>query len=88
MGGAKIHSRGIDEEGNSANCVEVEQIVINQKKKDNVHKSLLSSFVQMRGSIPVFWQQQGSKITESRSLESSTDAFMRHLESVFNDYEC
>lgn len=40
----------------------------------------------MRGSIPVFWQQVGSKITESRSLESSNDGFMKHLNRILEDY--
>lgn len=54
--------RGIDEEGNVANNVETEQCVI---VKDIVLQKILaclsitqiSSFVQTRGSIPLFWTQ-------------------------------
>ena len=48
--GARYHSRGIDEEGNVSNFVETEQLVI--------CNGLSCSYVQIRGSIPLFWQQQ------------------------------
>jgi phosphatidylinositol 4-phosphatase len=48
--GARYHSRGIDEEGNVSNFVETEQVVI--------CNGLTYSYVQLRGSIPLFWQQQ------------------------------
>ena len=58
MGGAKIHTRGIDEEGYAANTVELEQLVFHDKlqKENNKLKLIITSYVQMRGSIPVFWQ--------------------------------
>ncbi len=50
--------RGIDPEGNVANNVETEQILIiwedDGKPKD------IFSFVEVRGSIPVFWQQKAN----------------------------
>jgi hypothetical protein len=48
--GTRYHMRGIDEEGNVANNVETEQLVI-------AAKGGVYSFVQTRGSIPVFWDQ-------------------------------
>jgi hypothetical protein len=42
---------GLDENGNVANFVETEQIVF--------YKSICCSFVQIRGSVPTFWEQQG-----------------------------
>ena len=45
MGGTKNHARGLDEDGNSGNCVESEQIVMRHVHKDNMHRLYLSSFV-------------------------------------------
>lgn len=45
----RYNMRGIDDDGNVANFVETEQIV-------TVDKYVLS-FVQIRGSVPVFWEQ-------------------------------
>ncbi|XP_063975087.1 phosphatidylinositol-3-phosphatase SAC1 [Diachasmimorpha longicaudata] len=47
--GTRLFSRGIDTNGNVSNYVETEQIIeVNGDR---------SSFVQIRGSIPLFWQQ-------------------------------
>lgn len=48
--GTRYHSRGVDRNGNVSNFVETEQIVA---LDNNV-----TSFVQVRGSVPVFWNQQ------------------------------
>lgn len=47
--GCRFHSRGIDQEGNVSNFVESEQILVVDEN--------LCSFVQIRGSIPLFWRQ-------------------------------
>lgn len=47
--GTRLHRRGIDKDGNVANFVETEQIV--EYQGDH------ASFVQIRGSIPLFWHQ-------------------------------
>lgn len=47
--GTRLFSRGIDANGNVSNYVETEQLV--EANGDR------SSFVQTRGSIPLFWQQ-------------------------------
>lgn len=44
--------RGVDKEGNVANAVETEQIII--------HNGVATSLVQTRGSIPLFWKQTPS----------------------------
>ena len=41
--------RGLDDDGHVANCVETEQMLIMD--------SLCTSFVQIRGSVPLFWEQ-------------------------------
>lgn len=47
--GTRFFTRGIDKDGNVANFVETEQIVEYQGDK--------ASFVQIRGSIPLYWSQ-------------------------------
>ena len=48
MAGTRYLSRGLDDDGNVANFVETEQLLI---YRDQVY-----SFVQIRGSVPLFWQ--------------------------------
>jgi hypothetical protein len=48
-------------QGSVANEVETEQIVYDTSVTD-LHKSKIASFVQMRGSIPVYWSQDISKM--------------------------
>lgn len=50
--GTRYLRRGVDDNGKVANYVESEQIV--------VYKNHMFSFVQVRGSIPVFWSQSNS----------------------------
>ncbi|KAK6353008.1 hypothetical protein TWF696_004999 [Orbilia brochopaga] len=49
--GLRYLRRGVDESGNVANCVETEQLL------SDIDKNAEYSFVQMRGSIPIFFQQ-------------------------------
>lgn len=86
MGGTRFNARGIDEEGNTANCVEVEQLVLRHVPKDTHDRVYTYSFSQIRGSVPFFWHQENGKIEIHRSLESSTDAFKRHCEALMQDY--
>jgi len=62
--GTRYNARGIDDEGFVANFCESEQIVI-------FKKSCLS-FVQIRGSVPVFFEQKGiaayTRITRSYEM--------------------
>lgn len=51
--GTRYKRRGVDEGGKCANYVETEQIVS--------HDHHQVSFVQVRGSVPVFWSQPGYK---------------------------
>lgn len=50
--------RGVNEEGRVANDVETEQIVY----EDMLGSWQISSVVQNRGSIPLFWSQETSKL--------------------------
>ncbi|KAF3920006.1 Synaptojanin-1 [Orbilia brochopaga] len=49
--GLRYLRRGVNESGNVANCVETEQLL------SDIDKNAEYSFVQMRGSIPIFFQQ-------------------------------
>jgi hypothetical protein len=54
--GVRYLRRGLDHEGNVANFVETEQIVYDPNKSFD-DKPVFSSFVIIRGSIPIFWTQ-------------------------------
>lgn len=49
--GTRFNARGIDDRAAVANFVESEQIV--------KHGSFVSSYVIIRGSVPIFWEQKG-----------------------------
>jgi phosphatidylinositol 4-phosphatase len=51
--GTRYNRRGVDENGKVANYVETEQIIS--------YLDHQVSFVQVRGSVPVFWSQPGIK---------------------------
>lgn len=70
--GTRFNVRGVNDEGHVANFVETEQVLFCD---DSV-----TSFVQIRGLVPVFWDQTGiqtgtNKIRLSRSFECSQPAF-------------
>ena len=52
--GVKFFKRGVDENGNTANYVETEQIIVT-KGENNTYN--VYTYSQIRGSIPIFWSQ-------------------------------
>lgn len=79
--GTRFNSRGIDDDGNVANFVESETVFW--------HPSGLSfSYVQVRGSVPIFWEQttgllpNQQKIQITRSPEATQAAFDKHFEHL------
>ena len=80
MAGTRYLARGLDDGGNVANFVETELIL--------AHKDTLYSFVQIRGSVPLYWQQKGiqASVTVKRDLEYTAQAFDKHLNDMVNDY--
>ena len=66
----------MDDEGNVANFVESEQITY--------YNGYCCSNLQIRGSVPSFWQQTGltavAKIT--RNFDLTNHAFLKHVENV------
>lgn len=51
----------MNDRGHVANDVETEQIVLDEEAGSC--KGKMSSVVQMRGSIPLFWSQEASKFS-------------------------
>jgi len=81
--GTRFYVRGTNDDGHVANFVETEQLIV----LDN----MTASYVQTRGSVPVFWEQPGlqvgsHKVKLSRGFEASSPAFDRHLTSLKNQY--
>ncbi|KWU46417.1 DNase I-like protein [Rhodotorula sp. JG-1b] len=81
--GTRFNVRGVDDDGSVANFVETETIL---RTRD-----LCFSYVQTRGSVPLFWEEGGSqpfnqKITITRPIEASLPAFLRHCEDLLEHY--
>ena len=83
--GTRFNSRGIDDDGNVANFVETETIFYHPS-------SLCFSYAQIRGSVPIFWEQSTGllpgqqKIHIARSPEATQPAFDKHFESLEAKY--
>ncbi|KAJ5157574.1 Inositol-1-4-5-trisphosphate 5-phosphatase 1 [Penicillium canariense] len=79
--GTRFNSRGIDDDGNVANFVETEVILW-------VSPGIAFSYVQVRGSVPIFWEQTPGlipgqqKIEVTRSSEATQHAFNQHFETL------
>ena len=54
-----ISKRGVSEQGKVANDVEHEQILHDESTSGS--SGCFSSFIQVRGSVPVFWVQVGGR---------------------------
>ncbi|XP_074982934.1 synaptojanin-2 isoform X2 [Caretta caretta] len=70
--GARFHIRGVSDDGHVSNFVETEQTIY---LDDDI-----SSFVQIRGSVPLFWEQPGLQVGShhlrlNRGLEANAPAF-------------
>ncbi|CAI7635984.1 unnamed protein product [Penicillium glandicola] len=79
--GTRFNSRGIDDDGNVANFVETETILW-------VSPGIVFSYAQVRGSVPIFWEQAPGlipgqqKIEVTRSSDATQHAFNKHFESL------
>lgn len=80
--GTRYNIRGIDTDGQIANFVETEQIV--------EYGNSRCSYVQTRGSVPVFWSQAPDLSYKPKPLISATkdhlDAFHRHFSTQLYHY--
>lgn len=83
--GTRFNSRGIDDDGHVANFVETETIFYSPG-------GTLFSYVQVRGSVPLFWEQAADllpgrqKISVTRSPEGTQPAFNKHFEDLEHIY--
>ncbi|ETL35557.1 hypothetical protein L916_12328 [Phytophthora nicotianae] len=82
--GMRFTMRGIDDDGNVANFVETEQICLFEDGKQ-------TSFVQIRGSIPVFWSspvtmKYAPKVYQAGDVERDVAAFQKHAYELMSLY--
>ena len=85
--GLRYLRRGIDDEGNTANGVETEQILSSPTWEES---SPVRSFVQIRGSIPLYFSQSPYAFKPTPQLHQSEEAnqatFQRHFEDLRQQY--
>ncbi|KDQ18061.1 hypothetical protein BOTBODRAFT_29373 [Botryobasidium botryosum FD-172 SS1] len=84
--GLRYQRRGIDDNAHVANFVETETIMrVTRQGVENVF-----SYVQTRGSIPLFWSQSGPGLRPTPHLDrtrpESMDALKRHFEQTSKAY--
>ncbi|KAM3074417.1 Inositol-1,4,5-trisphosphate 5-phosphatase 1 [Clarireedia jacksonii] len=98
--GTRFNSRGIDDDGNVANFVESETIYwspsantqYSAEQPNEKPAGLCFSYAQVRGSVPLFWEQAPGlipgqqKITITRSAEGTQPAFDKHFEELEQNY--
>ena len=82
--GTRYHTRGLDDDGHVANHVETEQLVFTDND--------VSSFVQIRGSVPLFWEQPGvnvgsHKVKFSRGMDLTRPAFEKQFSNLMREYK-
>ncbi|CAN8252479.1 unnamed protein product [Cochlearia groenlandica] len=87
--GTRYLKRGINERGNVANDVETEQIVSEDVSEH--HPMQISSIVQNRGSIPLFWSQETSRMNLKPDIVLSKrdlnyEATKLHFENLVERY--
>lgn len=81
--GTRFNVRGTNDEGHVANFVETEQVIYLDGE--------CTSYVQTRGSVPLFWEQPGvqvgsHKVKMSRGYEASDKAFDLHVQMMKQRY--
>ncbi|KAF8346534.1 SacI homology domain-containing protein [Amanita rubescens] len=102
--GARYLTRGVNDEGNVANEVETEQIVSEAlttpfffpgpgsgDQQDRKPSPRYTSYVQYRGSIPIYWTQDQSGVTPKPPIEISVvdpfySAAAKHFDDLFKRY--
>ncbi|KIY73266.1 hypothetical protein CYLTODRAFT_342711 [Cylindrobasidium torrendii FP15055 ss-10] len=95
--GARYLKRGVNDQGNVANEVETEQIVSEalttpfycpSPTRPSPH---YTSYVQYRGSIPIYWTQEPSSMTPKPMIEINVvdpfySAASKHFDDLFRRY--
>ncbi|MBA0585762.1 hypothetical protein Gorai_016527, partial [Gossypium raimondii] len=81
--------RGVNDRGRVANDVETEQIILDEEAGSC--KGKMSSVVQMRGSIPLFWSQEASRFSPKPDIilqryDPTYQATKLHFEDLAKRY--
>jgi hypothetical protein len=84
--GTRFNTRGLDDKGNAVNFVETEQILM--YFDEDLH---VFSHVQIRGSIPLVWQQKPDLSWTPRpkvinSAQQNSSSAEQHFNELFNSY--
>ena len=84
--GTRYKKRGLNGEGDCANEVELEQILVSLGPPDHVF-----SFVQIRGSVPLQWCQEGNGLLGRPEIfikhcDLKLDLTRRHFENLVHRY--
>ena len=76
MGGTRFNARGINEDGYVANYVESEQFIFKGQQ--------ISSFIQIRGSVPLFWRQTSVTAPPEmvKSLDFAQPYYKKHMQRI------
>ncbi|KAJ6394305.1 hypothetical protein OIU77_023516 [Salix suchowensis] len=86
--GTRYLKRGVNEKGRVANDVETEQVVFEDVSEEQPVQ--ISSVVQNRGSIPLFWSQETSRLNLKPNIMLSKDqnfeATKLHFENLVKRY--
>eukprot|EP01135_Chromosphaera_perkinsii_P003916 Nk52_evm17s262 gene=Nk52_evmTU17s262 len=90
MAGTRFLKRGVSDYGYVANDVESEQIVHDSTLLSH-NFGKFTSFVQMRGSIPLYWSQENSNMAPKRPINLDRpdpfgSAASVHFDSLFKRY--
>lgn len=85
--GLRYLRRGVDEEGFTANFVETEQILSDPTWASN---RKISSFIQIRGSIPLFWSQLPYSFKPTPRLKhcekTNLEGYRAHIKRLISNY--
>jgi hypothetical protein len=76
--GTRYLKRGVNDKGRVANDVETEQLVSNEETGIDPATGQISSVVQHRGSIPLFWSQEMSR------LSPKPDIILQRFDPVYH----
>ena len=86
--GMRFLIRGADSNGNVANFVESEEIITFKDNQGNIN---ICSFIELRGSIPLIWEQEPNlqlnpKIKPLDDFGKNCEVFKLHIEELFDNY--
>lgn len=87
--GTRYLKRGVNDKGRVANDVETEQII--SKEESGISRWEVASVVQMRGSIPLFWSQEASRLSPKPDIilqryDPTYQATKLHFEDLAKRY--